>query len=763
MTLLPTELPPFGGLKSAKGHLPLTAMDVRAEIAGLLATTTVRQTFRNVLDEHIEATYVFPLPDRAGVTTFVATLGGRRIEGILKERQAARDEYDAAIAAGQRAALLEEDRPGVFSAKVGNIAPGEEAEVELVLTGPLPYDQGEAAFRFPLVVAPRYVPGTPLDGHGAGAGTALDTDLAPDASRITPPVLLPGQPNPVALSLEVTLDPLGPPVSNLRSTLHAAIVRGQDGSGPLTVALRPGERLDRDFVLRFTLAGAAATTIAAVTPDDSADDATDAGEGTYAVTVVPPDAAAARRPLDVAVVLDRSGSMMGWKMVAARRAAARIVDTLDAGDRVVVLGFDDQIEHPDRLGRTLVPATDQARFAAVEFLAKLEARGGTEIHQALDEAATALTATDDARRDAVLVLVTDGQVAHEDHVLRSAARWLDRVRVFTVGIDRAVNAGLLQRLADAGRGRAELVESEDALDDAMSRIHRAVATPVVQGLTVHAEGGDAELLAGTATPARPPDCYPGAPCVLSGRYRGQAPRRITVTGALPDGSPWAQTVDATAVASRAVRTTWARAHVRDLEDRYLTQPGDGLAKEIVDASLAHGVLSRFTAFVAVDRSDTTESTTPHPVMQPVDLPSGWAAAPRMVMAAAGGPMPMAMAAPMSPTLAAGGTLRRRMAKSTPSHPTWDELARRLRDLLDELAAGTRDPAAVAGDLDALLPDLDAAGAPRKLRKAVRDLVAAIRTATDVEAKAGALRQALGTGTGTDHATGADRSTGRFWT
>ena len=728
MTLLPTELPPFGGLRSPQGHLPLVAMDVRADIAGLLATTTVRQTFRNVLDEHIEATYVFPLPDRAGVTAFVATLGGRRVEGVLKERQAARDDYDAAIAEGKRAALLEEDRPGVFTATVGNIAPGEEAEVELVLTGPLPYDSGEAAFRFPLVVAPRYVPGQPLDGPGAGDGVALDTDLVPDASRVTPPVLLPGQPNPVNLSLEVTLDPLGLPVSNLRSTLHAAVT-GKDGAGRHTIALRPGERLDRDFVLRFGLAGAVPTTVAATTPDGG-EDATDASEGTYAVTVVPPaDAAAGRRPLDVAVVLDRSGSMQGWKMVAARRAAARIVDTLDAGDRLVVLGFDDQIEYPDRLGRSLVPANDQIRFAAVEFLAKLEARGGTEIHAALDAAATALDDDrhGDRQRDAVIVLVTDGQVAQEDHVLRSAGRWLDRARVFTVGIDRAVNAGFLQRLADAGRGRAELVESEDALDKAMARIHRAVATPVVAGLAVSAPG----LLADTATPAPAPDCFPGAPVVLSGRYRGERPTTFTVTATLADGSPWAQTVEALPVANRAVRTAWARSHVRILEDRYLVQPDDGLAKEIVAASLAHGVLSRFTAFVAVDHRDTSGSSTPHPVLQPVELPSGWAGVAagggRMRMAAASAPVPMAMAAPL-PTFAAE-------AGHAPSGPTWKELARRLRDLL-------ADPRTALPELEAIVPDLESAGAPTAVRKAVGDLIAALRAGADIHEKADALRRAL---------------------
>lgn len=752
MTLLPTELPAYGGLRAPQGHLPLVAMDVTAEIAGLLATTTVRQSFRNVLDEHIEATYVFPLPDRAGVTSLVATLGGRRVVGVLKERQTARDDYDAAIAAGQRAALVEEDRPGVFSAKVGNIAPGEDAEIELVLTGPLPYDQGQAAFRFPLVVAPRYAPGTPLDGPGAGDGTALDTDLVPDASRISPPVLLPGQPNPVALSLEVRLDPLGLPLSNIRSTLHTTRIGGDMAGtdGPLVVALRPGERLDRDFILRFSLAGAAPATVAAVAPDQP-----DAREGTYAVTVVPPRAAtttAATRPLDVAVVLDRSGSMQGWKMVAARRAAARIVDTLDASDRLVVIGFDDRIEHPDRLGLALAPATDQARFAAIEFLATLDARGGTEIHLALDAAASAL---DDPARDAVLVLVTDGQVAQEDHVLRSAGRWLDRVRVFTVGIDRAVNAGFLQRLAAAGNGRAELVESEDSLDEAMSRIHRAVATPLVQGLTVTASGGG-ELVAATATPSRTPDCFPGAPVVLSGRYRGGTPARFTVTGTAADGTTWTTTVDGTPVANRAIRTAWARAHVRDLEDRYLTNPDDALAQQIVGASLAHGVLSRFTAFVAVDESDRTGSSAPHPIVQPVELPSGWPA----LAGGAGAVRPMAITAASAPVPAPMASRRRMMRPqfgpateavvdmaSPLARPpaTWDDMAQVLRDLLDGLAARLQEPdgaMTLADELHGLTPELQRANAPQAVRQAVLELAAALRSGSRIEAKVDALRAAI---------------------
>jgi Ca-activated chloride channel homolog len=234
------DSPGAGRLTSEKGNLPLVAMTVVADITALLAATSVRQTFRNPHDGPIEATYIFPLPDRAAVTDFSVTIGGRRLTGVLEERQVARDAFDLAVAAGKRAALLEEDRPDVFTTRVGNLAPGEEATVELTLAGPVAWEYGEATLRIPLVVAPRYIPGPPLDGGaGAGQGTALDTDAVPDASRITPPRLVPGSANPVRLSVTVHLDPAGMAVSDLRSSLHSVIVAG-DLPGKVTVELAPG-------------------------------------------------------------------------------------------------------------------------------------------------------------------------------------------------------------------------------------------------------------------------------------------------------------------------------------------------------------------------------------------------------------------------------------------------------------------------------------------------------------------------------------------
>src|SRR5262249_51496915 len=150
---------------------------------------------------------------------------------------------------------------------------------------------------------------------------------------------------------------------------------------------------------------------------------------------------------DVVFVPDRSGSMAGWKMVAARRALARMVETLTERDRFTVYAFDDRIETPPAFGdASLVPATDRNRFLAVEFLRGIDARGGTEMAQPLDLAVHTLNGIA-PQREWILVLVTDGQVGNEDQILANLGQRVGHIRLFTLGIDQAVNEGFLRRLA----------------------------------------------------------------------------------------------------------------------------------------------------------------------------------------------------------------------------------------------------------------------------------------------------------------------------
>lgn len=614
----------FGCLETARGCLPLISMDVAATISGLLAETSVRQTFRNSLDEPLEATYIFPLPDRAAVTSFRMRVGDRVIEGQLKERGQARKDYKKAIEDGHRAALAEEDRSGVFSIQVGNIPPQEDVSVELTLVGPLPLSGGEATYRFPLVVAPRYTSGMPLDGPSVGLGRTNDTDEVPDASRVTPPILLPGFPNPVALSLEVELDPKGlqvtaRPEKQFSVSLHSVIV---DEGPPWKIRLQPGERLNRDFILRIPVAAESVQT-SLITSHNN-----DGKSETFALTLVPPAINPGNQPpRDVVIVLDRSGSMHGWKMVAARRAAGRIVDSLLDNDRFSVIAFDTTAEQPPHVSGKLCPATDRNRWRAVEWLGKIDSRGGTEMAGAVAEAIRLLQSSD-GERQPILILVTDGQVAGEDAILRTAKQQSPNgriPRIHTIGIDRAVNAGFLQRLADAGDGTCDLVESENRLDVAMDHIHRGIATAALTDLRIEPLSGF--LIKDTIAPTRLPDLFADRPITILGQCKpNKSPLCLRITGTDASGSAWQAEVTAADGPPNTIRSLWGRARVRDLEDRYAmgVKKPKPLAKEIVKVSLATNVLSRFTAYVAVDRSEVVnKGGKQRQVVQPVEIPDGW--------------------------------------------------------------------------------------------------------------------------------------------
>lgn len=607
--------PGFGAMSTERGNLPLEALSVRAAIRGLFAKTTLQQIFVNQHDQPLEATYIFPLPDRGAVVGFRMYAGERVIDGVLKERGQARYDYSVAISQGKIASIVEEERPDTFTMRVGNIAPGERATIELELVVPLLFAAGEATFRFPLVVAQRYIPGSPRDGSSVGSGTSPDTDAVPDASRITPPVLLPGFKSPVRLSIEVSLDRQTLiDVDSLSSSLHA--VTSVSNENHTIVGVQPGARIDRDFILRFRVATDRVRSSLYVVPDAQGQ------SSTFLLNLIPPsEAADKRRPRDLVFVLDRSGSMGGWKMAAARRAVGRMIDTLTADDSFQVIAFDTSIETPENLGTSLISATNRNRFQTIEWLATCDARGGTEMAQPMYHALK-LLADGNSGRDRYVVLVTDGQVGNEDQIVRGVHVRMKSTHVFTVGIDRAVNAGFLNRLAEISGGRCELVESEDRLDEVMERLHQMIDTPVLND--VHVTFSGASLVPKSITPDRPASLFAAAPLTIAGRLTGKGAVTAHVHGTTPGNVLFEESVDGQLIDEPSLAAVWARARLRSLEDDYAANHGDrrAIERQIVEISLKFKVLCRFTSFVAVDEESHVDGELLQ-VIQSVESISGW--------------------------------------------------------------------------------------------------------------------------------------------
>jgi len=614
----------LGVMMTDQGPLPLRLVSVQARIDQLFAEVQVRQGYVNPHRDAIEATYIFPLPDRAAVTRFQAKLGDRLIEGILKERGAARQEYDDAIQQGHRAAIAEEERPNVFTMRVGNILPGESAEIELTLCMPLAYEEGEATLRFPLVVAPRYIPGKPLLDDSVGLGISSDTNAVPDASRITPPVLLPGYPYPVQLDIAVSLtQEIAQPKVNMP-------VKSAAGVGNHTCwKVIPGQKLDRDFLFRFPVTGDTITTKHTISPDQS-----DPNHGTLSITIVPPRPSAKvskAKPRRIVFVLDRSGSMEGWKLIAARRALGRMIDTLSPQDHFAIIAFDTQVEpfppcsQEGLLLQTWYQATDVQRFRPIEALATINARGGTEMARPLMYAADMLQTSFVANEDRILVLITDGQAGNEDQILKELSARVAGIRIFTLGVDMAVNEGFLRRLAQLGAGSTEVVESEDRLDEVMQRIHRRIAAPVLRNLSIKLDG--ITLEAESMVPKHALDLYAEAPVVVQARCVLPAEGKITISASDDADRAWKQELIPVIEASSSLAPCWARTRVRELEDSFATgrNVSSDITMKIVDLSVKYQVLSRFTAYLAIDRSAVVNpGGVPRAIVQAVESPAGWA-------------------------------------------------------------------------------------------------------------------------------------------
>jgi type II secretory ATPase GspE/PulE/Tfp pilus assembly ATPase PilB-like protein len=129
-------------------------------------------------------------------------------------------------------------------------------------------------------------------------------------------------------------------------------------------------------------------------------------------------------------------------------------------------------------------------------------------------------------------------------------------------------------------------------------------------------------------PRRLPDLFVDRPVLVCGRHRvtdGALTLRVQAVAA--DGQRWEQEVAASVAPAAMLHSMWGRARVRDLEDEYAagqSRDSQALMAQIVAVSLESHVLSRFTAYVAVDKSDVVNpGGKPLEVVQPVELPRGW--------------------------------------------------------------------------------------------------------------------------------------------
>lgn len=594
---------------------PTLSTDVSIRVTGIVGRARVSQRFRNGTGSCVEGIYVFPLPEGAAVDQLRMVIGDRVIEGQIREREEAKKEYAQARSEGRKAALLEQERPNVFTASVAAIGPDEEIGVELEYQETLALDQGRFRLRFPMVVAPRYIPGNPVGAVAAseplrapGSGWGISTGSVPDADRITPAVRHPsgGPVNPVHLTVE--LDP-GFPLRRLSSATHALVSRTADARRTLVTLADEKIWADRDFELVWE-------------PDLGREPAAsvfvqDLGGETYTLLmVVPPEPETfpgSRLPRETVFVIDTSGSMQGTSIDGARKALTMALGRLQPEDRFNVIEF-------NSVTRALYPESRRALPDNVEearrWVARLEARAGTEMMPALRAALDGAGEEGPVRQ---VLFMTDGAVGNEDELFEFIQSHLGRSRLFTVGLGSAPNSHFMTKAAEFGRGTFTYVASPADVDGKMSDLFRKLEAPVLTNVELAWDDPHAEVW-----PRRVPDLYAGEPLVVAARL-ASASGSVTVSGDRL-GEPWSRRLALSqGAADTGLDRLWARRKIAALMDSAVGGPErDATRKQVVEVALTHHLVSSFTSLVAVDASPTLGRGAvceARPV--PVNLPAGW--------------------------------------------------------------------------------------------------------------------------------------------
>ena len=598
-----------------KSFAPAPTLHTKAHISitGLIARTTVRQEFQNPGMNWGEGIYVFPLPETAAVDHLRMKIGKRMIEGVIKERGQAKKIYAAAKKEGRKASMIEQERPNIFTTSVANIGPKETIIIEIEYQETVHYEQGQFSLRFPMVIGPRYIPGTPKLGHQEdsnvkGHGWARNTNEVPDASRITPPV---NHPDGNALNLiQLTLD-LAPgfPLANVASSYHA-IRHSHNEYGHYHITLKENEILaERDFELKWSPQGTPFPLPSLFIEHFN--------QKTYGLLMVTPPAQSFANqitlPRDVTFVIDTSGSMYGTSIEQAKLALELALTRLKPLDQFNIIQFNNETQ---ALFPSSQPVTSRTIQLAIEYVKRLVAEGGTEMLPALQQA---LQPYDNNNRLRQVIFMTDGQIGNEKQLFLSINQHLSSTRLFTVGIGSAPNSYFMRKAAKFGKGTFTYIGHATEVQNKMDQLFRKLEHPILTDIEI-------ELPASNEMEVEPehiPDLYLGEPLMITFRTLS-LPEQIRIRGRV-GVTPWSTSLPLQHAPERpGVAVNWARQKIDSLMDSHSRRKkAEAVRQHVINVALRHHLVSRYTSLIAVDVTPARplgQTLSTHPIK--TNLPYG---------------------------------------------------------------------------------------------------------------------------------------------
>ncbi len=492
--------------------------------------------------------------------------------------------------------------------------------------------------------------------QGDGIGVVARGNRGASGQKTEVQYLAPGERSGHDIALVLTID-AGVEIEDVRSVNHVIETR-RDAEDLAQVRLSDRDAIpNKDFVLRYKVAG---DRIKSALLTQHADDG-----GYFTLMLYPPDSLneLERAPVELIFVLDSSGSMNGRPIEQAKAAIQRGLARLRPDDTFQLINFADD---SSQLGRAPLAATPTNIRRGMRYLSRIDGDGGTMMIEGIR---AALDFPHDPRRLRFVCFLTDGYIGNEVEILGAVHRRLGASRVFSFGVGSAPNRFLMDRMAKLGRGAVAYLSLNDDGADVMDRFFDRISHPALTDVQIDWGG----LTASDVFPAPMPDLFVGRPVVLTGRFSGTPTGPIRVTGragdqrreividaapmsvssltARGDGMMVASTggdhgtngshgidtsagaggaasdgdgPDGTAAQQNGLRAVWARAKIADLMDRatYDAAAQNELAGQVRQIALNYGLMSQFTAFVAVDSLTRTAGAHGTTVAVPVPVPDG---------------------------------------------------------------------------------------------------------------------------------------------
>ena len=485
-------------LEDTRIVLPLRGLSVRADITAGFADVEVDQLFEQNNAQPLDCRYLFPLPADSAVYRCEMRVNGRVIIAKTEKRSEALKLFKQAKARGRRAALTESERDNLFTLSLGNLQPGDVVLMRFAYLQPVQRLRERRTLRIPVNPGVRYIAGEPLVRENSGPGPADDTDLVPDASRITTPRIAPDHPDAASLHATVRLRGAGDFTDSASSPSHPVVIR-REGEDLLAALAIDGNLPNRDFIFTWNEKCPAVPVVRAWLDDNRrglleirlpASPVASPSPATAVSTQVcpglsplhsgsnsrfiPPNTST---PVDVYFLLDRSGSMGGDNWTGACKALAAFVPRLHPDTRVWLSLFESSVRDYES---KLIRAADINFGVEGSAIYLIGVGGGTELVPALEHLRAKKRAHSGEHPAAVLV-ITDGQVGDEYGAVMAAKKIGCPVHI--LGVAMTANDGL-DALAKETGGRAIFLAPGEDIAGAVERFAPVLRAPVVTGLTM---------------------------------------------------------------------------------------------------------------------------------------------------------------------------------------------------------------------------------------------------------------------------------------